>query len=96
MEKKDRSSRRGMIRFDPLSTSSSKVILSELSEALKKLEHRAEVFTSISREQEIFGYHELAQAYRKQAAESRAYAQSIRKSLDLGQGEVGWNNLEKI
>jgi hypothetical protein len=66
-----------------------KTIESELSEALKKLEHRVEVLTSISHEREIFGDYGLAEAYRNQAAESKAYAKSIRKFLEFGQGGGG-------
>ncbi len=82
MEKEDRPSRNGINReFGPLEAPSGKAIESELSEALKKLEHRVEVLTSISLQQRTSGYHELAEAYRKQAAESKASAQSIRKLL---------------
>jgi hypothetical protein len=90
MEEEDRPSRKGINQgFDPLDTPSRKTIESGLSEALKKLEHRVEVLTSISREQEISGYYGLAEAYRKQAAESKAYAQWLRKLLNLGQGGGG-------
>jgi phage baseplate assembly protein W len=82
MEKEDRPSRNGINRgFDPLDTISRKAIESQLSEALKKVEHRVEVLTSISLQQSMSGYYELAEAYRKQAAESKASAQSIRKLL---------------
>jgi hypothetical protein len=90
MEEEDRSSRKGINQGpDPLDPPSRKATESELSEALKKLEHRVEVLTSISREREISGYYGLAEAYRKQAAELKAYAQSIRKLLNLGQGGGG-------
>ena len=67
-----------------LDTTPGKTIKSELLESLKKLEHRVEVLTSISREEQLSGYYELAEAYRNLAAESKAYTQSIRKLLNLG------------
>ena len=89
MEREDRPSRKGTHwRFDSLGATSRKTIERELSEHVKKLEHRVEVLISISREQQISGYHELAEAYRKQAAESKASAQSIRTLLNWGRGEV--------
>jgi len=86
--------RKGINRgFDPLGATSRKTLESELSETLKKLEHRIEVLNSISHEQQISGYYELAEAYRKQAAESKASAQSIRKllNLDQGGGDLKWS-----
>jgi hypothetical protein len=48
---------------------------------LNRVEHRAGLFTAISHDQEESGHHELAQTYKKQAVETRAYAESIRKLL---------------
>ena len=67
-----------------------------LSEDVKKFEHRVDVLTSISRERRVSGYYELAEAYRKQAAESKVSAQSIRRLLNLGQGEVVSDGLNGI
>ena len=90
MAKENSPLRKGINRgFDPSDATSRKAVESELSEALKKLEHRVEALNSISREQQISGYYELAEAYRKQAAESKSSAQSIRKLLNLGQGGDG-------
>jgi len=86
MGKEDRPSREGIEQeFDVLDTPSRMAIESELSEALKKLEHRIDVLTSIYREQQTSGHHAVAEAYRKQAAESKAYALSIRRLLNSGQ-----------
>jgi len=86
MEKEDRLSREEINQeFGALDTPSRMAIESELSEALKKLEHRVEVLTSIYREQQTSGHHAVAEAYRKQADESKAYAQSIRRLLDSSQ-----------
>ena len=90
MEEEDRPSRRGINQgFDPLDVPSRKPIESELSEALKNLEHLVRVLTSISHEQEISGYYGLAKAYSNHAAESKAYAQLIRKLLNISQGRGG-------
>jgi len=90
MEKEDKSSREETSQeFDVLATPSRMAIESELSEALKKLEHRIEILTSIYREQQVSGHHAVAEAYHKQAAESKAYAQSIRRLLNSGQRGVG-------
>ena len=89
MAKENSPLRKGINRgFDPLDATCRKTLENELSEALKKLEHRVEVLNSISREQQISGYYELAEAYRNQAAELKSSAQSISKLLNLGQREV--------
>jgi phage baseplate assembly protein W len=86
MEIEDTSSLEGINQeFDVLATPSRMAIESELSEALRKLEHRIEILTCIYREQQISGQHAMAEAYHKQAAESKAYAQSIRRLLNSGQ-----------
>ncbi len=86
MTKQNRSSQKTIIEgTDSADITSDGKIQNELSEALKKLEHRVEILTSISREQEIYGYYELAEAYQRQADESQAYVQSIRKMLKLDQ-----------
>jgi hypothetical protein len=53
----------------------------ELWESLTKLEHRAEILMAISHHQRTSGRYESAEAYKKQAMNSTAYAQSIRKLL---------------
>lgn len=53
----------------------------ELRQSLSQMEHRVEILLAISHRQESSGCHELAQAYKKQAGELKAYAQSIRKVL---------------
>ncbi len=55
----------------------------ELSEATKRLEHRAEVLSSLSHQHQSSGSHELAESCKRQAVESRKRAQLIRKILDL-------------
>jgi hypothetical protein len=94
MEKEDRPSREETNQecgaFD---TPSRMAIESELSEALKKLEHRVEILTSIYRERQTSGHHAVAEAYRKQADESKAYAQSIRRLLK-GRAESGGSQNE--
>ena len=86
MEKEDRPSREEINQeFGALDTPSRMAIESELSEALKKLEHRVEVLASIYREQQTSGHHAVAEVYRKQADESKAYAQSIRRLLNSSQ-----------
>ena len=49
--------------------------------SLGKLEHRAEVLMAISHNQRTSGRYESAEAYKKQAMNSKGYAQSIRKLL---------------
>lgn len=53
----------------------------ELWGSLSKLEHRAEILMAISQNQRTCGRYELAEAYKRQAVNSKAYAQSIRKLL---------------
>jgi hypothetical protein len=53
----------------------------ELWGSLSKLEHRSEILMAISHNQWASGRYELAEAYKKQAMNSKAYAQSIRKLL---------------
>jgi hypothetical protein len=53
----------------------------ELWESLSKLEHHAEILMAISQNQRTSGRYESAEAYKKQAINSMAYAQSIRKLL---------------
>ena len=55
----------------------------ELSEATKRLEHRAEVLSSLSHQHRSSGSHELDESCKRQAAESQKRAQLIRKILDL-------------
>ena len=55
----------------------------ELLEATKRLEHRAEVLSSLSHQHHSTGSHELAESCKRQAAEFQKQAQSIRKILDL-------------
>jgi len=57
------------------------VLERELLESLNKTEHRAEILIAISHTQRKSGWHELAEAYRKQGMSSKAKAQSIRKLL---------------
>jgi len=49
--------------------------------SLSKLEHRAEILMAISQNQRTCGRHEVAEAYKRQAMNSKACAQSIRKLL---------------
>ena len=55
----------------------------ELLEATKRLEHRAEVLSSLSHQHRSSGSHELDESCKRQAAESQKRAQLIRKILDL-------------
>jgi len=56
-------------------------LLNELWGHLTKLEQRAEILMAISHNQRTSGRYESAEAYKKQAINSKAYAQSIRKLL---------------
>ena len=56
-------------------------LLNELWGSLSKFEHRAEILMAISHNQRASGRYESAEAYKKQAINSKAYAQSIRKLL---------------
>lgn len=58
-----------------------KHLQNELWGALSKLEHRAEILMAISQNQRTCGRYEMAEAYKRQAMNSKAYAQSIRKLL---------------
>jgi len=53
----------------------------ELFGSLSKLEHRMEILMAISHNRQAAGYYELAEAYKRQAAELKVYAQPIRKLL---------------
>ena len=55
----------------------------ELLEAAKRVEHRVEVLSSLSHQHQSSGSHELAEAYKRHAEDSRKRAQLIRKILDL-------------
>jgi hypothetical protein len=67
-----------------LKPSSPGALQNELGGSLSKLEHRAEILMTISRNQPTSGRYESAEAYKKQAINSMAYAQSIRKlRMDL-------------
>jgi hypothetical protein len=56
-----------------------KYLQNELWRSLSKLEHRAEILMAISQNQQTCGRYELAEAYKRQAMNSKTYAQSIRK-----------------
>jgi len=60
------------------------VIHDDLWSLLGKWEHRAEILAAIAHEQRVSGRHEMAEAYKKQAIESKKYAESVRKIL-MGQ-----------
>ena len=62
---------------------SSSSLRHELWEATKRLEHRAEVLSSLSHQHRSSGSHELDESCKRQAAESQKRAQLIRKILDL-------------
>jgi len=53
----------------------------ELWGSLSKFEHRAEILMAISQNQRTCGRYEVAEAYKRQAMNSKACAQSIRKLL---------------
>lgn len=59
----------------------SEALQNELWRSLSKLEHRAEILMAISHNQRTSGRYESAEAYKKQAMNSKVYAQSIRKLL---------------
>jgi hypothetical protein len=61
-----------------------KAIHDDLWSLLGKWEHRAEILTAIAHEQRASGRHEMAEAYKKQAIESKKQAESVRKLL-MGQ-----------
>ena len=64
-----------------LNPSCHEALENELWGSLCKLEHRAEILVAISHNQRTSGCYELAEAYKKQAMNSKACAQSIRKLL---------------
>ncbi len=64
-----------------LKPSCPEALQNELWGSLSKLEHRAEILMAISQNQRTSGRYESAEAYKKQAMNSKAYAQSIRKLL---------------
>jgi phage baseplate assembly protein W len=61
-----------------------KAIQDELWSLLGRWEHRVEILAAIAHEQRASGRHELAEAYKKQAIESKKHAESVRKLL-IGQ-----------
>jgi hypothetical protein len=61
-----------------------KAIRDDLRSLLGKWEHRAEILAAIAHEQQASGRHEMAEAYKKQAIESKKHAESVRKLL-MGQ-----------
>jgi hypothetical protein len=66
------------VRLNPIFP---EALQNELWWFLSKLEHRAEILMAISPNQRTSGRYESAEAYKKQAMNSKAYAQSIRKLL---------------
>ncbi len=67
-----------------ITTSRPEVLENELLRLLNKLEHRAEVLMAIAHNRRASGCYESAEAYKKQAMESKGHAESIRKLL-MGQ-----------
>ncbi len=61
-----------------------KTIQDDLWGLLGRWEHRAEILAAIACEQRASGRHEMAEAYKKQAIESKKQAESVRKLL-MGQ-----------
>ena len=61
-----------------------KAIQDELWSLLGRCEHRAETLVAIAHEQRASGRHKLAEAYKKQAIDSKKHAESVRKIL-MGQ-----------
>jgi len=64
-----------------LKSSCPETLLNELWGSLSKFEHRAEILMAISHNQRASGRYESAEAYKRQAINSKACAQSIRKLL---------------
>jgi hypothetical protein len=64
-----------------ITTSDPEVPENELLRLLNKLEHRVEVLMAIAHHQRASGCYESAEAYKKQAMESKGHAESIRKLL---------------
>ena len=67
-----------------ITTSCPEVLENELLRLLNKLEHRVEVLMAIAHNRRSSGCYESAEAYKKQAMESKEHAESIRKLL-MGQ-----------
>ncbi len=67
-----------------ITTSRFEALENELLRLLNKLEHRAEVLMAIAHNRRSSGCYESAEAYKKQAMESKGHAESIRKLL-MGQ-----------
>ena len=61
-----------------------KAIQDQLWSLLDRLEHRMEILAAIAHKQRASGRHELAEAYKKQAIESKKQVDSVRKLL-MGQ-----------
>ena len=59
-------------------------IQDDLRSLLNRWEHRAEILVAIAHEQRASGRHEMAEAYKRQAIESKKHAASVRKLL-MGQ-----------
>jgi len=57
------------------------VIQNNIRSLLARLEHRAEILMAISRNQQTNGYHELAEASKHQAMETKRHAEIISKLL---------------
>ena len=60
-----------------------KAIQDDLWSLLGRWEHRAEILAAIAHEQRASGRHEMAEAYNKQAIESKKHAESVRKLLTV-------------
>ena len=69
-----------------LRTSRPEALEDELLGVLNKLEHRVGVLMTIAQHQRVSGCYESAEAYKKQALQSKGRAESIRKLL-TGQTE---------
>jgi hypothetical protein len=66
-------------KFTPIS--SHEPLDQELRDSIEKLEHRSEILNAISRDQQSSGRYEVAEAYNRQAHQSKTYVRSIRKLL---------------
>jgi hypothetical protein len=71
-------------RKHPYREKTYKAVQDDLWSLLGRWEHRAEILAAIAHEQRASGRHELAEAYKKQAAESKKHVESVRKLL-IGQ-----------
>ena len=58
-----------------------KVMQEDLWSLLSRWEHRAEILAAIAREQRASGRYEMAEAYKKQAIESKRHVESVQKLL---------------